>query len=261
VSITGASGLTGASAVFFGAVPATSVVAVNDGLVTAVSPAGTGTVAVTVVVGAATFSVTPSFTYISSPVITTTSVPDGSIGVPYSQSVVAIGGTPPYVFSLVGGALPPFLAIAPSGLISGTPAGPAGVSSFTVRVTDALLNFDDQALTITIANPVVITTTVLPTATSGTAYSALVEAAFGVPPYVFTLTAGALPATLSLATSGAVTGMPAAIGHISPTSRTRRTRCPTASSSASSPRRRSIRSRCASRTRSAGSTSKASTWR
>ncbi|MDH6124727.1 IPT/TIG domain-containing protein [Kitasatospora sp. GP82] len=47
-------GLSGASAVMFGSTPATSFTVLFDGAITAVAPAGTGAVQVTVVTGAGT---------------------------------------------------------------------------------------------------------------------------------------------------------------------------------------------------------------
>ncbi len=70
-------------------------------------------------------------------VITTTSLPNGSINVAYFQSLVATGGTPPYTWSLISGALPPGLSLdATSGTITGTPTQ-LGTSSFTVQVQDS----------------------------------------------------------------------------------------------------------------------------
>lgn len=44
--------------------------------------------------------------------ITTPFVPDAVIGVPYFAEIQAIGGVPPYVFSVSGGSLPPGLSLA-----------------------------------------------------------------------------------------------------------------------------------------------------
>jgi outer membrane protein assembly factor BamB len=77
--------------------------------------------------GASTVSVT----------ITTTSLPNAVIGQPYSQTLTATGGTPPYSWSLASGKLPPGLSLTPSsGTVSGTPTNP-GNNKFTVRVTDS----------------------------------------------------------------------------------------------------------------------------
>lgn len=84
--------------------------------------------------------------------ITTNSLPNGTQGVPYSQTVAATGGTPPYTWSITAGSLPSPLTIGSStGTISGTPTG-TGTSSFTVTVTDANSNTASKPLSITI-NP------------------------------------------------------------------------------------------------------------
>lgn len=94
-----------------------------------------------------------SITVHSRPEITTTSVPGGTVDIAYSEAVLATGGSTPYAWSIVGGVLPPGLSIgSSSGIISGTPTT-VGSFYFTVRVTDALSQTDDQALSITIDLP------------------------------------------------------------------------------------------------------------
>src|SRR6185503_1549032 len=68
--------------------------------------------------------------------VTTSSLPGGTVGTAYSQSLAASGGTPPYSWSLASGTLPAGLSLSTAGTISGTPTA-AGNSAFTVRVTDA----------------------------------------------------------------------------------------------------------------------------
>ena len=78
-----------------------------------------------------TFKTLPSLT------VTTASLPEGSLGVAYSQTLAASGGTTPYSWSITIGALPAGLSLnAASGAITGTPTA-AGVSNFTVKVTDS----------------------------------------------------------------------------------------------------------------------------
>ena len=68
--------------------------------------------------------------------ITTTSLADGTKGQPYSASVSAEGGTPPYTWSHAGTKLPRGLSLnRSSGVISGTPKK-AGAFTFTIRVKD-----------------------------------------------------------------------------------------------------------------------------
>jgi hypothetical protein len=68
-----------------------------------------------------------------------TSLPSGTVGVSYSQTITATGGMASYAFSLVSGSLPPGVSLASSGLLSGTPKNGAGGKTYnlTVRATDA----------------------------------------------------------------------------------------------------------------------------
>jgi hypothetical protein len=82
-------------------------------------------------------------------IITTTSLPDGKEGQPYSATVVAIGGTGSYTWSVSAGKLPNGLSVnSTSGLISGTPTKTAHFN-FTVQVSDGLTS-DNQSLSIQI---------------------------------------------------------------------------------------------------------------
>jgi hypothetical protein len=66
------------------------------------------------------------------------SLPSGTVGVSYSQTITATGGAVSYTFSLVSGSLPPGVSLASNGLLSGKPKNGAGgkTYSFTVRATD-----------------------------------------------------------------------------------------------------------------------------
>ena len=70
--------------------------------------------------------------------ITTTSLPNGTVGAPYSFTLGASFGTSPYTWSIVSGSLPPPGLNAPTsaGVILGTPTAP-GTFSFTVQVKDS----------------------------------------------------------------------------------------------------------------------------
>ncbi len=68
--------------------------------------------------------------------ITTLSVNDGVAGRAYNVTLTASGGTPPYRWVLVGGALPSGLSLSINGTVSGIPNF-AGSSAFVVQVIDA----------------------------------------------------------------------------------------------------------------------------
>ena len=67
-----------------------------------------------------------------------------------------------------------------------------------------------QAITITVSAPppLSITTTSLPGATIGTPYSATLSATGGIPSYTWSVTAGSLPAGLTLSSAGVISGTP-----------------------------------------------------
>jgi hypothetical protein len=81
----------------------------------------------------------------NNPVISVTSLPNGTQNVFYSQLMAASQGTPPYTWSISAGSLPTGLSLGSStGIISGGPSA-AGSYSFTVKVTDSATNFATQA--------------------------------------------------------------------------------------------------------------------
>ncbi|MDD5593433.1 MAG: T9SS type A sorting domain-containing protein [Candidatus Margulisbacteria bacterium] len=113
------------------------------------------TVTVTGAQGSATFTVNA----VGGPLtITTTSLPDGTVGTAYNQSLAATGGTTPYTWTLINAtALPAGLTLAANGTISGSPTT-AGTTNFTVQVADSAAHTATQALSIN------ITTATTPTA-------------------------------------------------------------------------------------------------
>jgi uncharacterized repeat protein (TIGR03803 family) len=82
--------------------------------------------------------------------ITTASLPNGTNGAAYSQTLAASGGQTPYSWTNSSGTLPPGLALTTNGVISGTPTT-NGTNNFTVKVTDALSATATQALVLTVS--------------------------------------------------------------------------------------------------------------
>ena len=83
--------------------------------------------------------------------ISTTSLPDGDVGVAYSQTPGVTGSTTPYAsWSITSGALPAGLSLnSTTGAITGTPTT-AGTNNFTIQVTDIVGGTATANLSITI---------------------------------------------------------------------------------------------------------------
>jgi hypothetical protein len=148
------------------------------------------------------------------PQITTTTLPADVEGTAYSQTLALTGGLAPFTYSISAGALPAGLSINGStGAITGTPTGPNGTASFTVKVADSSnpVQSATQPLSIAVNLPPApsITTLSLPSDVEGMAYNQTVATTGGLAPLAFSVSIGSLPAGLSLNSStGAITGAP-----------------------------------------------------
>ncbi len=144
--------------------------------------------------------------------ITTTSVPNGVVGVAYQPGLTAAGGTLPYTWSLSG--QPSWLSVdALSGALAGTPTA-AGPFRFTAIVTNSSQPApmtQQHLFSATVGSPFTITTTSLPGGGVGAAYSGNLGASGGQPPYSWSLSGQ--PSWLSVnSSSGALSGTPTAAG-------------------------------------------------
>ncbi|WP_433046960.1 putative Ig domain-containing protein [Dactylosporangium sp. CS-033363] len=150
-----------------------------------------------------------TLTLTSTPTVNTNTLPDAVVGTAFAQTLSAGGGSAPFTWSIVAGALPAGLSLNPAtGELTGTPTA-AGTASFTVRATDAGAVTVDQPLTIVTRAALALPAPVLPAAAVGAPYTAAVAASGGVPPYAYTVSSGLLPAGLALnPMTGAITGTP-----------------------------------------------------
>jgi hypothetical protein len=143
------------------------------------------------------------------PNVTAYTVPAGqSVGI----RLEATGGVAPYTWSLASGSLPPGLAIDSTNSISGTvPASTVTTPyTFTVQATDSdnLPGTATETITITVLGSLTITTTSLPEAQDGVAYSATLAGTGGAGSYAWYIDSG-LPPGLSLNQStGVISGTP-----------------------------------------------------
>src|SRR5450759_475105 len=173
------------------------------------------------------------------------------VGVAYSATCTASGGTAPYNWSVNGGLLPAGLTLSGTtgGLvtISGTPAASArGDYGYTITVTDRATptaQTASKSFSGSIAPPpptltLSCTTTSGPTLV-GAAYSATCTVTGGTPPYNWSITGGVLPGGLTLsATTGSsvtISGNPTASGPYSYTITVSDTTTPTAQTANSTP--------------------------
>ncbi len=135
----------------------------------------------------------------------------GVIGVPFSGSLAATGGTPPYTWQLSG--QPTWLSINPAtGVLSGTPTA-GGPFTFAATVTDSGGQIAQAQVTITAVSPLQV---VPPTAFSGVIgvpFSGSLAATGGTPPYSWQISGQ--PSWLSInPATGVLSGTPTAGGPV-----------------------------------------------
>jgi hypothetical protein len=148
-------------------------------------------------------------------------LPEGTVGVAYSQQIAASGGTGPYVFSVASGTLPAGLTLTSGGLLSGTPST-AGSSVVTIRAVDSEDGCLGETIYTIVINaapagpeecpPIVLSPATLPAGMVGAAYSQQITASGGTGPYTFAVTSGTLPAGLTLTSGGLLSGTPTGVG-------------------------------------------------
>lgn len=156
----------------------------------------------------------PQFT-----VVTESNLPRAAVGVPYRVELRATAGAEPYAWVKKPkpkfGNLPDGLTLTKAtGVLAGTPTT-QGSFDFTLIVNDSAGRQVRKPFTVEVGPPpppLEIRTTSLPNGLQGLPYTATLEAGGGVAPYAWTLDVGTLPAGLTLAENGIISGSPTGIG-------------------------------------------------
>jgi uncharacterized repeat protein (TIGR01451 family) len=144
--------------------------------------------------------------------ITSGAPPAAAVNSPYSFTLTATGGTTPYTWSVNAGTVPAGLTLSSSGVLSGTPTT-TGSYPFTVNVIDANKGVATASITLVVSAALTLTFSAPPSGTVGVAYTDTFTAANGTTPYTFSISAGTLPAGLTLnASTGVVSGTPTTAG-------------------------------------------------
>ncbi|HEY1497776.1 MAG TPA: Ig domain-containing protein, partial [Candidatus Solibacter sp.] len=147
-----------------------------------------------------------------------TSLANGVVNTPYSQTLIATGGTAPYTWELFAGTLPLGLSLNTfTGVISGTPTAIANAIPLAFKVTDSGTPAQNELgiFKLTITTPFTgffaVTTTSLNSGIVGAPYSQTLTASGGTPPYTWKSTGGRLPFGLTLnQATGELSGVPSA---------------------------------------------------
>ncbi len=152
------------------------------------------------------------------------SLPQGFTGTAYSAALSVTGGSAPYTWAIASGRLPDGLTLAPNtGVISGTPTS-SGNDSFSVSVSDSSSAAQSATMAVTLSivaahsapgTTLTVNSLSVPSGTQSSSYSTSLQAAGGTAPYTWSISSGSLPAGLSLAPNGVVSGTPTASGNFS----------------------------------------------
>jgi hypothetical protein len=139
-----------------------------------------------------------------------------TVGAAYTVTLTASGGTVPFTWSIPSGStLPPGLALSTGGVLSGTPTTPGNYPSFSIQVLDSAQATATALFSLTVNAGALTITTVSPLfdGTVGQAYSQPLQATGGIQPYIWSISAGSLPAGLTLnASTGVISGNPSTPG-------------------------------------------------
>jgi hypothetical protein len=187
--------------------------------VTLTAPTTAGTTTLTATSKANTSKSTKvTVTVTAKPQIQVAKLPTAVTGKGYNAALSVQGGVAPFKWSIVAGSLPSGLSLnATPPSIVGTPTTP-GTYNFTLQIVDSSTPPQTATLpeTIVVAAPLALAPVSAPTATVGNSFIFALNASGGITPYTYSISAGALPAGLTLNTAtGAISGTPTAAANAS----------------------------------------------
>jgi hypothetical protein len=225
VTLSGA-GFTGATAVTFGSTPASGFNVDSATRITATVPAGTGTVDVRVTTpdGVSPTFAAARFTYLSSnAALAGLSLSAGSLSPDFAPGATGYAASVAHETSSV--TVTPTAADAGASVTVNGSTVVSGSASTAIaldvgpNIVTTVVTAEDgtttRAYTMTVNRagpPLSLNPAPVPDAKVGRAYSAAITAAGGVAPYSYAVTAGDLPAGLTLGPDGVVSGTPTAGG-------------------------------------------------
>jgi large repetitive protein len=141
------------------------------------------------------------------------SIPASEVGVPVRIALGATGGTPPYTWTLLAGALPTGVALTAAGTIAGRPTT-AGTFPFTASVADSGGQSQSYSGTLFVAPRLAIVKVKLRPARVGKKYRAKLFATGGVAPRLWVVMRGPLPRGVRLDRQlGVLSGIPKKAGR------------------------------------------------
>ena len=140
-------------------------------------------------------------------------LPDALIGQEggYSYQLQAVGGVDPKTWS--GGAgLPPGFTLSPAGLVAGDPTTPGSFPFSATVIGTVPPRSHTSTIQFRVVDFLTIPDQTLPDALQNRPYTATLKSAGGAAPFVWSLNDSSLPAGLSLAPNGVISGTPTTVG-------------------------------------------------
>ncbi len=148
-------------------------------------------------------------------ILTTSPLPQGAVGSPYSATLTSRGGGGAAVWSIESGTLPPGITLSANGRLAGVPTR-VGDFNAVIRLQESIggvLLSVNRAFILPVRPLLTITTPgFLPEGLQGQPYFQQLQVTGGRAPFQWSVADGVLPAGLGLSGSGVLQGVPTAQG-------------------------------------------------